>query len=543
MPQEIDKDLIDSVIHNKLEAIFGFSMKRTEDRTDAEDLTQDILIEVYRSYTKLKYYEGPEALEGWIWSIARHTYCRWLNNRKKNPVVYIEGTLGINHFNDADLGIDDALAHQEQLNLLRKEISLLSKNYRDIIVLFYLENKTLSEIAEIAELSLSTVKWRLHEAKRIIKERMENMKNYTERSYAPGNLWVNSAGNFSTPYSANYVYNLLKSLLRQNLILGCYREPLSLPEISVELGIPRAYLEEDIDHLVEEELLREVTLGKYQTNFVIITKDMKEKLNPLLENIGDKIATDILELLTQQENIIRNIKFIGSDKPWEELLWLLVPFCANHFKRIPNEFDLPLRPHGNSWILLGYEGVRKDYPWSGAENTSVSLNGTFAHVIYWTNKLTFRANNLNEREARFYKDCVNGKINLNQLDKNSEQEELAAQLINRGFLVKCGTEINLNLITFREEQFEIFTKVIDLILQSYDPHYVNMIHELILNELKKSVPLQLQKDLGPYALLLLSDLVGYIMKALLDRNLLQLPASLETSTKGMYVEIRTPKHS
>jgi RNA polymerase sigma factor (sigma-70 family) len=540
MPQEIDKNLIDHVIHNKLEAIFGFSMKRTDNRTDAEDLTQDIIIEVYRSYTKLKYYEGPEALEGWIWAIARHTYCRWLNNKKKNPVVYIEGNIGINNSMGVVPSIDDNFVREEELNIMRKEISLLSKNYRDILVLYYLENKTCKEISDISGLSLSTVKWRLHEAKRIIKERIENMKNYTERSYAPLNLWVNSAGNFEMPYPSDYVYDLLKNLLRQNIILCSYREPISIPEISVELGVPRAYIEEDIDCLVKEELLREVKPGKYQTDFVIITKDIKEKLSPLLEDMGDEIAMEILKILNPQENTIRDIKFIGADKPWEELLWFIVPFCANHFIPFSNNFDLPLRPHGNSWILIGYEGVRNDYPWSDAENTNVYFNGTFSHTIYWTNKLTFRENYLNKDEANFYRDCINGKINLNRLSKDTE--EIAAQLINRGFLTKCGTEFKLNMISFNEEQYESFTKVIEKQFKSFDARNVNMMHELILDELKKSVPIQMQKNIKSYALLLLSNIVGYILKALIDRNILQMPTSLETSTKGMFAKTINSKN-
>ncbi len=535
MSQEIDKNLIDDVIHKKLEALFGFSMKRTDNRNDAEDLTQDIIIEVYRSFTKLKYYNGPEALEGWIWAIARHTYCRWLSSKKKNPIVFIEGNIGINKATSVNFNIDDTFVQKEELNMLRKEISLLSKNYRDIIVLYYLENKTCKEISDISGVSLSTVKWRLHEAKRIIKERMENMKNYTERSYAPGNLWVNSTGNFNALYPPDYVYSLLKSLLRQNIILCCYREPISVPEISVELGVPRAYIEEDIDLLVEEELLGEINPGKYQTNFVIITKDTKEKLNPLLEEAGDKIAMDILKVLNPQENTIRNIEFIGFDKPWEELLWFIVPFWANHFNPFSSNSYIPLRPHGNSWILLGYEGVRNDYPWSGAENTSVSLNGTFSQVIYWTNKLTFRANHLNKDEAAFYMDCITGNLNMSNLDISNQ--EIAAQLINRGFLTKCGTEIKLNMVSFTEEQFGSFTKVIEKQFQSFDTHNVNMIYELILDELKKSVPVQMQKDIKSYTLLLLSDLVGYILKALLERNILQLPVSLETSTKGMFAKI------
>lgn len=134
---DINKNLIDYAIHKNLESILGFSMKRTSSRPDAEDLTQDIIIEIYRSYTKLKRYEGVEALEGWMWAIARHTYCRWLNKRNKNNVVYIEGIMDEHLYENTDDSTVNEILKEEQLNLLRREISMLSKNYRDIIVLYY----------------------------------------------------------------------------------------------------------------------------------------------------------------------------------------------------------------------------------------------------------------------------------------------------------------------------------------------------------------------------------------------------------------------
>lgn len=109
----------------------------------------------------------------------------------------------------------------------------------------------------MTELPLSTVKWRLHQAKATIKERMENMKIYTEKAYAPGNLWVRSMGTFTQPYNHFYVYDQIKSLLRQNILLCTYRKPVDIGEISAELGVPAAYIEEELSSLVEEQFINE----------------------------------------------------------------------------------------------------------------------------------------------------------------------------------------------------------------------------------------------------------------------------------------------
>lgn len=534
---KIDKSLIDSVIHKKLGDILGFSIKRTDNKQDAEDLTQDIIIEIYKSFSKMKSYDGPEALEGWIWAIAKHTYCNFLNRRKKNNVVYIEGFANEYEQLDSVTNIDDNFIKEEQLNNLRKEIGLLSKNYRDIVVLYYLEDKTCNEIANMLGLTLNTVKWRLHEAKRMIKDGMSNMTNYTERSYAPGSLWVNSSGTFNSDYSCYYLYDQLKSLLRQNIVLCCYREILTIAEISVELGVPRAYIEEEVEILAEEEILKEAGAGKYQADFVIVTREIKEKLYPIFEEIGREIAEVLLSLVSRAEDNIRNVRFIGSDKPWEELLWFIIPHCVYSSKTMSSTIEMPLRPHGNRWIVVGFEGLKREYPWNSTLNITKSLKGTFSQAIFWTNKLTYRAGHLKEKECIFYRDCVQGKIDLLKL--STDNEEIAVQLMNKGFLTRRKDKLNLNMIAFNEKQFEEYSRIIDELLQNFDNAIFNNAYELIKAELERWVPAQIKKDdLQPYIFLLLQDIAGYTIKALFDKNIFKMPDELETSVKGMYAVVK-----
>lgn len=528
-----NKDLINYAIHKNLEAIFGFSMKRTSNRHDAEDLTQDIITEVYGSRLKLKCYEGPEALEGWIWAIARHTYCKWLNKREKNNVVYIEGSFNGEIFsNDIDL-IDDEIIKEEQLNNLRRELSLLSKNYRDIIVLYYIDNKTSREISEIEKIPLATVKWRLHEAKRIVRERMENMKVYTEKTYAPGTFWLSSTGTFNSPHSCTYVYDLVKTLLRQNILLSTYRKPLTVEEISLDLGVPRVYIEENLDCLVEEQLINKTTSLKYQTNFVIITKDIKDKIYSIIEEGSCKIAEEVLCEVNKLEGSIREIGFLGSDKPWKELLLILIPSYVDSYFDYKNiKIDTPLRPHGNTWKLIGFEGTKSDYPWSGSSNCNVFFNGALKQYIIWTNILTLRAGQLTKDEAKFYYDLLNGSINFNNMDKSSE--EIAAQLISRGFLKNVKGKIEPAMASLNEEELTALINIIKASLDNFKSTVIEENRNIILTELKKSVPYELRDEIPAVADMLSMDIVGYIMKYLFEKNIIHIKRPLDTSVEGMF---------
>lgn len=534
---DVNKNLIDYAIHKNLESILGFSMKRTNSRPDAEDLTQDIIIEIYRSYTKLKRYEGVEALEGWMWVIARHTYCRWLNKKNKNNVVYIEGIMDEHLYENTDDSTVNEILKEEQLNLLRREISMLSKNYRDIIVLYYLNNKTCMEISQMTELPLSTVKWRLHQAKATIKERMENMKIYTEKAYAPGNLWVRSMGTFTQPYNHFYVYDQIKSLLRQNILLCTYRKPVDIGEISAELGVPAAYIEEELSSLVEEQFINEKGSGKYQTDFIIITSDMKENIYPLLEELSCQMAEYFLKEVSKLEKSIRKIGFIGCDKPWEELLWSAVPACSiNCYLPLLEDFVPSMRPHGNSWKLIGFEGTKKDYPWSGDLSTYSYLGGKFTQNIFITNNLTYRIGFLDKEEAVFFHNCLTGKIDVQSLKE--ENKEMAAQLISKGFFIKEADIIRPNIICLTEEQYMSFNTLISPSVQYFTGNILYKYAEQVSAELKKHIPSAFSDDIHFAANMLISESLGLTLKYLIDKDILKMPEDLSASVKGMYVCVK-----
>lgn len=531
----VSKDLIDYAVHKNMEAILGFSMKRTDNRHDAEDLTQDIIIEIYKSYRRIKKYEGHEALEGWMWAIARHTYCNWLNRKKKGNVVYIEGMVNEDLYENLDDSIGNVIVKEEQLNILRREISMLSKTYRDIIVLYYLEEKTCIEISQMTEIPLSTVKWRLHEGKRVIKERMEDMKTYTERTYETGNLWIKSFGTFNKEHSSFYIHDQVKSLLRQNILLCAYRKPMEIKEISFELGVPAVYIEEEIECLLREEFIKERSSGKYQTDFIIVTKDIKEKIYPVIEELACNVGDYLLQILNGLEEEIRKIGFVGCDKPWNEIICTIIPWCLDGWYSILfDKIELKARPYGNSWRIMGFEGKKKDYPYSGGSNRNAYPSYKFSQTIYWTNSFTYRSNFLDEKEVKFYCDLLRKKIILSELQE--QEKETVAQLISKGFLIKENGLIKINMTSFTEAQSEYYEKIIKAATIDYfNENILNKSFEFMTIELKKRVPVQLQQDISFAASMLISEMSGYTIKYLIDKKVIDIPKDISASVSGMFV--------
>ena len=65
----------------------------------------------------------------------------------------------------------------------------MTKDYRDIIVSYYFGNKKIESISKTTGLSAGTVKRKLHEARKNIKEGMKMAKTKGQRSYVPEEIY------------------------------------------------------------------------------------------------------------------------------------------------------------------------------------------------------------------------------------------------------------------------------------------------------------------------------------------------------------------
>jgi RNA polymerase sigma-70 factor (ECF subfamily) len=134
-----------------------FSMLR--DRALAEDVTQDVFMRVWRA---LPGYGAQASLSTWIYAITRNACLSEL--RKRRPQVSIDQD---EDEYDAQVA---ALAAPEQDDSatvsVNQLLERLSERYRQAVVLFYMEDKSYEQTAEILGLPLGTVKALLHRARK-----------------------------------------------------------------------------------------------------------------------------------------------------------------------------------------------------------------------------------------------------------------------------------------------------------------------------------------------------------------------------------------
>lgn len=301
--------------------IFSYCMARTPNREEAEDLCQDILCELVGSSSRLR---DEGAFYAFMWAVAGNVYKQWCRKRVKNRTCPLPENLA---------EVPAAAEDNDDIYLLRRELSLLSEKYRRATVLYYLERRPCAEIAHILGISESMVKYLLFKSRKILKEgigmeRRLGMLSYAPRSLAP---MYNGEG-------PNRFWDFMQSRLRQNVVSACYNDALTDEQISLETGVPLAYLDEEIKALTDKRVLLRAG-RRYQSNVIILTSDCADEIARDTADSQEALADEIGRFLDANLMALREIGFSGADFSDLTLRWQLLAFLMRAMLSDPAETD------------------------------------------------------------------------------------------------------------------------------------------------------------------------------------------------------------
>ena len=161
-----DHGAFDELVRRHRNGIFRFVRWHLGARgEEAEDVTQDVLIEVFRSLPR---YEGRSRLRTWILGLA-HNLCRQRrrgSSGARRAFVVAEATDDVlRTVADATADLDALLARREVQVRVRSAIERLSPEHRDVVLLREIEGLKYGEIAGVLQIPVGTVRSRLHNAR------------------------------------------------------------------------------------------------------------------------------------------------------------------------------------------------------------------------------------------------------------------------------------------------------------------------------------------------------------------------------------------
>lgn len=308
----MEQEKVSQLVAENIKTIFAYALSHVSHKEDAEDLAGDIVLAILQSAPKLR---DDNAFFGYIWSIAANTYKKYL--RKKSRICF--GEL------EEDIPSDDDFTREilrsEEHKVLRRELALLSREYRECTIAYYFDGLSCAETASRLHISLEMTKYYLFKTRKILKEGIAMEREFGTKSYNPIRFEFHPI--FANTFNQQY-HHLFNRKLPGNILASAYHTPMTIRELAIELGVASVYLEDEIALLEKYHLLAPLPGGKYQTSLVIFTEDY---IKEFIRTAEETCVADVGAILTDaglKLPKIRKLGFPGSDSDDNRLLWSLL---------------------------------------------------------------------------------------------------------------------------------------------------------------------------------------------------------------------------
>jgi RNA polymerase sigma-70 factor (ECF subfamily) len=149
--------------------VYGFMLQRTENETDAEDIT----IETFsKAFDKIATYNPEFQFNTWLIAIAKNVHIDLLRKKKSSLFIDITDEEDDIAYAVADTSpsAEDKLITEQNLSRLLQFIKELKPAYQEVIQMRYFQEMSYQEIADDLEEPLNNVKIKLLRAKKLLAE-------------------------------------------------------------------------------------------------------------------------------------------------------------------------------------------------------------------------------------------------------------------------------------------------------------------------------------------------------------------------------------
>ncbi len=459
---EMRDKLIHEFVEKYMEKLFYFCLRKTDSRAEAEDLTQDIALNII---TALEKGSVPTAFSAWVWKIAHNRYSAWADDKHRRAASVTGSDVYDCEIIDDNPGTLDEMIHNEQMALLRRELAFIKSIYRDIVVAYYIDDRSIRDIAASMSLSESAVEQRLFRARKILKEGMDMAREFGKMSYRPENLRFQING---LPGSNGEPSCYLSKALDMNILLAAYRTPSTAEELAIEIGVALPYMEEELDSLVSATLLIKRN-NRYETNFFIFSASAQEKIYSRYREIAPLLTEKLIEICKTKNDWLDKISpdWRFGNQPKEDMRWADIMAALDDInKRAVSEANKSIkcdctanigswghtiRPNNGEWDVIGFEDC-KDAP------DGISLRGCvdspddrnlkeilFRHYTFSVLGQQYYNQTLSYREGENLLKIAEGKT-------EETEKSVVDSLVKKGFLLQTDGKSVPTFCVIRKEK-------------------------------------------------------------------------------------------
>ncbi|MDE6593052.1 MAG: sigma-70 family RNA polymerase sigma factor [Oscillospiraceae bacterium] len=510
----MDKAECGRLLEENLGKLYGWAFSRLYDKDEAEDLTGDIICAVLSSVHSLK---NDDAFYGFMWRIAENVLGSRLRAKSKENSLFDRQS---DYMGVCFVTPETDVAEREQINLLRRELALLSGLYRQTAVLFYFYGKSCKEISALLNLSSEMVRYYLFRSREILKEGVNMTREFGEKSYDPGTFRLDFWGGGSNGY-----WEIFERKLPGNILLAAYEKPLSVSELSGELGVAAPYLEDDLEILLKHGFIKE-TAGRYRTDIIIFSdeyeKEAAEKFKPICSAAADKVN----EVINSAVEKVSKMNFHGNDIPENTLKFVLTNMAvffgmlkAN--KNVIEKYgDYPPLSNGSQGFLFGYDNDYVNHRFNGIYGEMMNLEET-AYVSVENYRAIADVQKLDITDWYGTIAALTGAVTNEKADENSSIQLRMAQ---EGFIKIKEGRLTANFAVFPEKLLENEIKPLLSAAMEETCKCADEICGIAERLLIPRTPKPLQNKCGQLAHIRYQmDVMAFIVESCLEKGYLKMP--------------------
>ncbi|MSS72780.1 MAG: sigma-70 family RNA polymerase sigma factor [Candidatus Latescibacteria bacterium] len=166
-----DRDACVDLIDGHYRQVYWYLLGLSRDEKKAADLTQNTFAKVWR---EIGDFRGESSFRTWVFAIARNEFLMDLRASGRDPEL-IEYT-DLEVISDPAPSAEEAFSDREAKDVVRRQVERLPGRYREVISLHYFARMSFREVGKLLSVPSGTVKSRVNNALKLLKEGLERME-------------------------------------------------------------------------------------------------------------------------------------------------------------------------------------------------------------------------------------------------------------------------------------------------------------------------------------------------------------------------------
>ncbi len=160
-----------SLVQEYLPSLFAFFQGMGCAPAEAEDLAQETFVELWRSFER---YRGDASLKTWVFLLGRRV--AWKHFRKHKHDQLVDDDTNTPNDDQVTAPVQEEWVWiQERDEALHACIETLVPKHREVLLLHYMEELSIQELAGVLELAEGTAKSRLHRALKLLRTEVQRV--------------------------------------------------------------------------------------------------------------------------------------------------------------------------------------------------------------------------------------------------------------------------------------------------------------------------------------------------------------------------------